>query len=409
MRWSIRGDRTGADDDTRRGRRRRLGAAEEETDGAAGGRRGERPDSDKPSEPPADPFRGEVPALTIVPAQDRRFTDKVIRLAEHRPTAGQRQGPFARRAQRLPRDRRAAEERRRVERGSPPATGTTVPARDAAGRSGARRTGRGRDAPIAPEVPEPQTVDPEAEPTGRHAKLRQTICAASTARAEAVPPADDDGEPLPAGAPAAGEDATDPADGSRNNARGAGSREARQARNVAARLRAMGRPAGTRHGGIRASRRGSRRAVGRNPGDQSSETKDEAPRAEKDDEPASRRTPGWRSSRWSRWKKPRVSMFRRPSRRGRKGPPPTPSSPPPRRIRPGQPARPRRTLSPAAKLRRAQATAARHHRGTRRQAWQGSRRRAGRRRAEIRSRPVDPRKAAGARAGSFRRHAALRQ
>ncbi len=31
-----------------------------------------------------DPFRGEVPALTIVPMQERRFTDKVIRLAEHR-------------------------------------------------------------------------------------------------------------------------------------------------------------------------------------------------------------------------------------------------------------------------------------------------------------------------------------
>ena len=36
------------------------------------------------AEKPADPFRGEVPALTIVPMQERRFTDKVIRLAEHR-------------------------------------------------------------------------------------------------------------------------------------------------------------------------------------------------------------------------------------------------------------------------------------------------------------------------------------
>ena len=35
-------------------------------------------------EKPADPFRGEVPALTIVPMPERRFTDKVIRLAEHR-------------------------------------------------------------------------------------------------------------------------------------------------------------------------------------------------------------------------------------------------------------------------------------------------------------------------------------
>ncbi|TIN90405.1 MAG: PAS domain S-box protein, partial [Mesorhizobium sp.] len=35
-------------------------------------------------EPKADPFKGEVPALTIVPKPERRFADKVIRLAEHR-------------------------------------------------------------------------------------------------------------------------------------------------------------------------------------------------------------------------------------------------------------------------------------------------------------------------------------
>ncbi|MDR7033063.1 PAS domain S-box protein [Mesorhizobium sp. BE184] len=36
---------------------------------------------------PDDPFKGEVPALSIVPKQDRRFADKVIRLAEHRQPA----------------------------------------------------------------------------------------------------------------------------------------------------------------------------------------------------------------------------------------------------------------------------------------------------------------------------------
>ncbi len=35
----------------------------------------------------ADPFAGEVPALEIDRTHDRRFSDKVIRLAEHRPTA----------------------------------------------------------------------------------------------------------------------------------------------------------------------------------------------------------------------------------------------------------------------------------------------------------------------------------
>jgi PAS domain S-box-containing protein len=40
----------------------------------------------------ADPFRGEKPALTVAPAPDRRFSDKVIRLAEHRQPANDR-GP----------------------------------------------------------------------------------------------------------------------------------------------------------------------------------------------------------------------------------------------------------------------------------------------------------------------------
>ncbi|MGB3386690.1 MAG: ATP-binding protein [Pseudaminobacter sp.] len=39
-----------------------------------------------------DPFRGEVPALTIVPKPDRRFSDKVIRLAEHRPPVAPEKG-----------------------------------------------------------------------------------------------------------------------------------------------------------------------------------------------------------------------------------------------------------------------------------------------------------------------------
>lgn len=64
---------------------------------------GERPATPETVEPPAeepkaheskaeephaaDPFKGEVPALTIVPKQERRFADKVIRLAEHRQPA----------------------------------------------------------------------------------------------------------------------------------------------------------------------------------------------------------------------------------------------------------------------------------------------------------------------------------
>ncbi|OBQ90995.1 PAS domain S-box protein [Mesorhizobium sp. AA23] len=40
---------------------------------------------------PADPFLGEVPALTIVPKPERRYADKVIRLAEHRQPANDKQ------------------------------------------------------------------------------------------------------------------------------------------------------------------------------------------------------------------------------------------------------------------------------------------------------------------------------
>lgn len=38
-----------------------------------------------------DPFKGEKPALNVTPAQDRRYTDKIIRLAEHRPSPQERQ------------------------------------------------------------------------------------------------------------------------------------------------------------------------------------------------------------------------------------------------------------------------------------------------------------------------------
>ncbi|MBN9218047.1 MAG: PAS domain S-box protein [Mesorhizobium sp.] len=50
----------------------------------------EQPKAEAPraEEPKAeDPFKGEVPALTIVPKPERRFADKVIRLAEHRQPA----------------------------------------------------------------------------------------------------------------------------------------------------------------------------------------------------------------------------------------------------------------------------------------------------------------------------------
>jgi len=43
--------------------------------------------SEQPDEEAGDPFQGEVPALSIVPKPHRRFSDKVISLAEHRQPA----------------------------------------------------------------------------------------------------------------------------------------------------------------------------------------------------------------------------------------------------------------------------------------------------------------------------------
>jgi PAS domain S-box-containing protein len=51
-----------------------------------------KPEPDESEPNAADPFKGEVPVLTIVPKPDRRFADKVIRLAEHRQPAPEKGG-----------------------------------------------------------------------------------------------------------------------------------------------------------------------------------------------------------------------------------------------------------------------------------------------------------------------------
>ena len=50
------------------------------------------PAEDKSPDKTDDPLRGQVPALTIVPTPTRRFSDKVVRLAEHRPAADNDKG-----------------------------------------------------------------------------------------------------------------------------------------------------------------------------------------------------------------------------------------------------------------------------------------------------------------------------
>ncbi|MBU2148498.1 MAG: PAS domain S-box protein [Alphaproteobacteria bacterium] len=252
------------------------------------------PASDKPSEPPADPFRGEVPALSIVPAQDRRFTDKVIRLAERRPTADNDKGlssgerlAFQQIGERLKKDGAST-------RGSPPATEDS-PAETDETTQAVQAPGAPVEAetPDAPEVPDIAAVDPEAEPTGDTEADTNDLRRLDGAD-EAVPSADDEGEPLSAGAPAAGEDATD-------------SSPARETTPEEPAAEKPGRPGMSLLDFAQwdAQQAPDTEASGQSAeapdepsaeiqADQSSETKDEAPRAEKDDEPASRRAPGWR-------------------------------------------------------------------------------------------------------------------
>ncbi|WP_376701925.1 PAS domain S-box protein [Mesorhizobium sp. ISC25] len=77
---------------------------------------------------PADPFRGEVPALTIVPKPERRFADKVIRLAEHRQPANDKglstleRSAFREIGERLKKDNTPAEEQPSAGRPKPVAT-----------------------------------------------------------------------------------------------------------------------------------------------------------------------------------------------------------------------------------------------------------------------------------------------
>ncbi|MGX5831727.1 PAS domain S-box protein [Mesorhizobium sp. 43Arga] len=98
----------------------------------------EEPKADEPSA--ADPFKGEVPALTIVPKQERRFADKVIRLAEHRQPANDKglstleRSAFREIGERLKKDSAPAEPPKADEPGieSPPEPVIKTPAEPAA-------------------------------------------------------------------------------------------------------------------------------------------------------------------------------------------------------------------------------------------------------------------------------------
>ncbi|MBZ9796854.1 PAS domain S-box protein [Mesorhizobium sp. ES1-4] len=121
------------------------------------------PEAPKAEEPEAsDPFKGEVPALTIVPKPERRFADKVIRLAEHRQPANEGLSTLERSAfreigERLKKDSSAAE---------PPEAEAAEPARQAEPAAGTGSlpephdtTGSVTGAEAEPDAGEPSSSD----------------------------------------------------------------------------------------------------------------------------------------------------------------------------------------------------------------------------------------------------------
>lgn len=136
-----------------------------------------------------DPFKGEVPALTLVPKPERRFSDKIIRLAEHRQPANDKGlTPVEKNAFREIGDRLKKEGSAAVGEGAgrpvagdndqPQAPGVDRPAAVEPGlpESAPEAAEQGAGEPIAPEsrlpgsrlpesrLPEAETSEPPAEP-----------------------------------------------------------------------------------------------------------------------------------------------------------------------------------------------------------------------------------------------------
>ncbi|WP_027061500.1 PAS domain S-box protein [Mesorhizobium loti] len=132
----------------------------------------EEPKAEEPNA--ADPFKGEVPALTIVPKPERRFADKVIRLAEHRQPANDKglstleRSAFREIGERLKKDSSPAEppeaEKPGIQRPTEPETRT--PAEPAAETTAEAPTAK-TEAPIESVAEVASTLDavPDQEPT----------------------------------------------------------------------------------------------------------------------------------------------------------------------------------------------------------------------------------------------------
>ncbi len=163
--------------------------------------------TDTPAPDQDDPFRGEVPALTIVPKTERRTSDKIIRLAEHRPASAEGGlSPLERNAFREIGNRLKREsDTRAPEPPAPHAKPTGSPDEVTAG-------------PASPAAEDPKPAIKEAGPTVKEPDDVPTQPAAPAS--EAVPPDTGMDAADPKGDGAAKGDGSEQADG--REAQGAG-------------------------------------------------------------------------------------------------------------------------------------------------------------------------------------------
>ncbi|WP_202356083.1 PAS domain S-box protein [Mesorhizobium sp. 113-3-3] len=137
----------------------------------------------------ADPFKGEVPALTIVPKQERRFADKVIRLAEHRQPANDKglstleRSAFREIGERLKKDSAPAEPPEAEKPGTESLPVVETPAEPAA--------------ETAAEAPVAKTEAP-IESAGEIASTPDAVPDQEPAKAGEIPVAEPDNDAVPA-------------------------------------------------------------------------------------------------------------------------------------------------------------------------------------------------------------------
>ncbi|MFC3206193.1 PAS domain S-box protein [Aquamicrobium soli] len=146
-----------------------------------------------PAAKDTDPFKGETPALTIVPKPERRFTDKVIRLAEHRPPANDKglssleRSAFREIGERLRKESEAKSQEAAAEKPAEPAQPEQI----------ARPAPVEVTSPPADEAGRPE-IEPQANPTTVQAQDDQEIPGETAAQPDALPPEQESASAAPA-------------------------------------------------------------------------------------------------------------------------------------------------------------------------------------------------------------------